>query len=104
MSIPTSHVVAKALAEAGIVYDLDTVQRIVIDLRTNDPVRIYVQRIGGPELAELLPAVLPKLTEVDASPLQDNWRAKVDSLPDGTLNAPEGTPDPMLKWPPSVRT
>jgi hypothetical protein len=53
-----SHVVAKALAEAGVIHDLDTVQRVIIDLRAREPVQIYVQRLGGADLRELLPAVL----------------------------------------------
>lgn len=53
MSILTGRAFAKALEEAGVVSDLNTIERIVIDVTASDLVRVYVQRTGD----ERLPAV-----------------------------------------------
>jgi hypothetical protein len=49
MSIPTGRAFAKALEEAGVVSDLNTVERIVIDIDSM-MARVYVQRIGDKRL------------------------------------------------------
>lgn len=51
MSKPTGRMFAKALEEAGVVTDLNTVQRIVIDIDAT-LCRVYVQRIGDDKLLE----------------------------------------------------
>lgn len=58
MAVYTSELLAKELERAGILHDLDTIARVVIDLRAGVPVTVYVQRYGRPELAELLPDLL----------------------------------------------
>lgn len=58
MSTVMSEIVAKALVQAGVIHDLNHAERVVIELRSREPVRIYVQRLGGSELAELLPDLL----------------------------------------------
>jgi hypothetical protein len=52
MSIPTGRQFAKALEEAGVISDLNTVQRIVIDVNGWDAVQVYVQRIGDSRLLD----------------------------------------------------
>ncbi|HEY5396209.1 MAG TPA: hypothetical protein VIL16_12510 [Trebonia sp.] len=52
MSIPTGRAFAKALEEAGVVTDLNTVQRIVIDINGWDAVHVYVERIGDSRLLD----------------------------------------------------
>jgi hypothetical protein len=42
---------AKALADAGVVEDLDSIERIVIDVQAHDFVRVYVQRVGDERIA-----------------------------------------------------
>jgi hypothetical protein len=53
MSKPTGRAFAKALEEAGVVSDLDTVERIVIDIDATIA-RVYVQRIGDSRLLEAI--------------------------------------------------
>jgi hypothetical protein len=43
---------ARALEAAGVVTDLDSIQRIVIDVNPAELVTVYVQRVAGPELKE----------------------------------------------------
>lgn len=47
---------ARALEAAGVISDLDSITRIVIDVDPCDLVKVYVQRVAGPELK--LPAGL----------------------------------------------
>jgi hypothetical protein len=57
VAIPSGRVFAKALEEAGVVSDLDGIERIVIDVRPDDVIRVHVQRIGDwrvIDLAEML--------------------------------------------------
>jgi hypothetical protein len=58
MTVVIADRVAQALADAGLVHDLSTVRRIVIDLQVGQAAMVYVQRLGQPELAELLPELL----------------------------------------------
>lgn len=67
MKLSQSNDVAKALAKAGIVDDINSIQRIVIDLCAGQPAQVYVQRVGGPELAELLPRTLVDVAVVDSA-------------------------------------
>ena len=53
MAIPSGRKFAKALEDAGIVSDLSTIERIVIDVRSDDAVRVHVQRIGDDRLIDL---------------------------------------------------
>jgi hypothetical protein len=55
--LATGREFAKALEAAGIVTDLNTIERIVIDVPAHDLVRIHVQRVGDerlPSIAEML--------------------------------------------------
>ena len=56
------HEFAKALEAAGIVSDLDTIERIVIDVRW-DRVDIHVKRIGTKRLLGLAPLLEPLVAE-----------------------------------------
>lgn len=47
------HVFAQALADAGVVSDLNTISRIVIDVTANDAVKVHVQRFGDERLIDL---------------------------------------------------
>ena len=53
MAIPSGRKFAKALADAGVVSDLDRIKRIVIDVRPDDVVRVHVQRIGDGRLIDV---------------------------------------------------
>jgi hypothetical protein len=53
MSILTGREFAEALEKAGVVSDLNTIERIVIDVQAAEPVRIYVVRFGD---ERILPA------------------------------------------------
>jgi hypothetical protein len=53
MSVMTSVQFAKALEEAGVVTDLDSILRIVIDVNPAECVQIYVQRIGDRRLLDV---------------------------------------------------
>lgn len=66
MSIPTGRAFAKALEEAGVISDLNTVQRIVIDI---DAVaaHVYVQRIGDKRLLDAISGPLGMML-ADAEP------------------------------------
>lgn len=44
---------ARALESAGVVSDLDTISRIVIDVDPGDLVKVYVERVCGPELKQV---------------------------------------------------
>lgn len=44
---------ARALEAAGVVSDLDTITRIVIDVDPRNVVQVYVQRVAGPELKQV---------------------------------------------------
>jgi hypothetical protein len=46
-------VFARALEAAGIIEDLDAIERIVIDVRGGEPVRLYVQRLGDDRLPSI---------------------------------------------------
>ncbi len=50
MSIPTGAAFAKALEEAGVISDLNSITRIVIDIQPGDAARVYVERIGDKRL------------------------------------------------------
>lgn len=41
---------ARALEAAGVISDLDSVTRVVIDLDPRDVVKVYVERVAGPEI------------------------------------------------------
>jgi hypothetical protein len=62
---------AKALEAAGVVSDLDTIERIVIDVRW-DRVDVHVKRIGTGRLLGVAPLLPPLLAddESDASALR----------------------------------
>lgn len=54
MATVLGHVFAKALEDAGVVHDLNTVTRIVIDIRdAMKPVDIHIQRLGDERLIDL---------------------------------------------------
>ena len=44
---------AKALEAAGVVSDLDSITRLVIDVNPAEGVTVYVQRVAGPELKDI---------------------------------------------------
>jgi hypothetical protein len=44
---------ARALEAAGVVSDLDSITRIVIDVGPRHVVRVYVERVAGPELDQV---------------------------------------------------
>ena len=44
---------AQALEAAGVVSDLSTIERIVIDVTASDFVKVYVKRIGDERLINL---------------------------------------------------
>ena len=48
-----AHVFAKALEEAGVISDLDNIERIVIDVQVYQPIRVHVQRLGDERLIDL---------------------------------------------------
>jgi hypothetical protein len=48
---------AKALEAAGIISDLDSIERVIIEICASDVVRIHVQRIGDVGDERLLPLV-----------------------------------------------
>jgi hypothetical protein len=50
-----SNVFGQALADAGIVEDIDTVQRVVIDVQAGEPLMIYVQRFGDERWLDVAP-------------------------------------------------
>ena len=52
MSIPTGVAFAKALEEAGVISDLDSITRIVIDIQPGDAAHVYVERIGEKRLLD----------------------------------------------------
>ena len=66
MSIPAGRAFAKALEEAGVVSDLNTIQRIVIDIDA-DMARVYVQRIGDKRLLDAISGPLGMML-ADAGP------------------------------------
>jgi hypothetical protein len=41
---------AKALEAAGIISDLDSIERVIIDIRSGDLVRVHVQHAGDERL------------------------------------------------------
>jgi hypothetical protein len=53
---------AQALEAAGVVSDLGTIERIVIDVRAAGAVHVHVQRIGTERLLSIAP-LLPPLIE-----------------------------------------
>ena len=59
---------AKALEAAGVVSDLNTIERIVIDVQAMQPVRIYVQRIGDEQLLPAAGILGMLLAENDPKP------------------------------------
>jgi len=50
-----SNVFGQALADAGIIEDIDSVQRIVIDAQAGEPLMIYVQRFGDERWLDVAP-------------------------------------------------
>jgi hypothetical protein len=46
--------IGQALADAGVISDINTVVRVVVDIRAGEPATVYVQRYGRPELADVL--------------------------------------------------
>lgn len=67
MSKPTGRMFAKALEEAGVVTDLNTVERIVIDIDAT-LARVYVQRIGDDKLLDALAGQLGLMLAEAAAP------------------------------------
>lgn len=65
MAVITSNLLGKELERAGVVHDIDTIQRIVVDLCADEPVKVYVQRVGRPGLAEVLPDLLVDVEVVE---------------------------------------
>ncbi|MGH6654063.1 MAG: hypothetical protein ACRDVE_02525 [Actinocrinis sp.] len=64
---------AKALEAAGVVSDLNSIERIVIDVNPAEPVTVYVKRVAGPELkqvAGLLGAMMADGRAETAEPAQ----------------------------------
>ena len=61
-------VFAQALADAGVVSDLDTIMRIVIDVRAHEPVWIHVQRLGDDRLIDLAAMLTGDGDERDGGP------------------------------------
>lgn len=57
--LATGREFARALEAAGIVEDLNTIERIVIDVRAGDLIKLYIQRIGD----ERLPLIASMLAE-----------------------------------------
>lgn len=53
MSIPTGAAFAKALEEAGVVSDLNSITRIVIDINGLEA-RVYVERVGDKRLLDAI--------------------------------------------------
>jgi hypothetical protein len=54
MSIILGDVFARALADAGIICQLDHVRRIVIDARVGDVVVVHVERLGDSRLLNVV--------------------------------------------------
>lgn len=52
MSIPSGIAFAKALEEAGVISDLSSITRVVIDIQMGDTARVYVERIGDGRLLD----------------------------------------------------
>lgn len=52
MSIPTGRAFAKALEEAGVISDLNSITRVIIDIQPGDLVRVYVERVGENRLLD----------------------------------------------------
>lgn len=44
---------AKALEGAGVVHDINSIERIVIDVRNDQLIRVHVQRFGDERLIDL---------------------------------------------------
>jgi hypothetical protein len=54
MSIPTGRAFAKALEEAGVISDLNSITRVIIDIQPGDAVRVYVERVGDNRLLDAI--------------------------------------------------
>lgn len=52
MSIPTGRAFAKALEEAGVISDLNSITRVIIDIQPGDVARVYVERVGDKRLLD----------------------------------------------------
>lgn len=78
MAIPAGRAFAKALEDAGVVSDLGTVQRIVIDIDAT-MCRIYVQRIGDKRLLDAFSGTLGMmLAETAPGPAEDEAVTRAD--------------------------
>jgi hypothetical protein len=44
---------ARALEAAGVISDLDSITRVVIDVNPGEVVTVYVERVGGPALKDV---------------------------------------------------
>ena len=75
---------AKALEEAGVISDLDTITRIVIDVDPANVVQVYVQRVAGPEL-EQVAGLLGEMMR--------DGRAAPGHVPGCGLRLPHSAPD-----------
>ncbi len=46
---------AEALEKAGIISDLNTIARVIIDIKAGDVIRLHVERIGDQRLLDTVP-------------------------------------------------
>jgi hypothetical protein len=87
--------IAKALEEAGVVTDLDSVIRIVIDIDGTSLPAVYVQRVGDDRLLGIVPMLTdPAVRVIDRPRPVRYWVQVADDLMGDS--APDG-------WPPSLR-
>lgn len=68
MAVVIGDAVIDALIAAGVVRVEDHVRRVVIDVQVNQPARIYIDRYGGPKLADIMAALVTDATIVDVMP------------------------------------
>ena len=69
MAIPTGRTFAKALEEAGVITDINRVERIIIDVAdAMAPVRIYVQYIGDKKMLDVAGVLGLMLADVAPEP------------------------------------
>jgi len=68
MSIPTGVAFARALEKAGVISDLDSITRVVIDIQPDDTARVYVERIGDSRLLEAFKGPLGMMLAEHALP------------------------------------
>lgn len=69
MAIPTGRTFAKALEEAGVITDINRVERIIIDVAdAMAPVRIYVQYIGDKKMLDVAGVLGTMIAEAAPEP------------------------------------